>query len=106
GLLDRREVGCVRAGGVGGTHVGVVGRVGAQAGEQLADVGLLILGQRRVLLLLLADRRLGGRGLGGRAERAEPVGGEHLGGIGQLGGEPVCRGVLMAYEHVGVVGAQ
>ena len=40
--------GCGRAGGVGGRHVRVVGRLGAEAGEQLADVGLLVLGEHRV----------------------------------------------------------
>ena len=77
--VGRRRWGQVRrrrAGGVGRPHVRVVGRVGVQPGEQLGDVGLLVLGQGRVRALLLPDRRGGRLGLGGRAEAAEPVGGQ------------------------------
>ena len=83
--------------------MGVVGRPRAEAGEQLVDVGLLVLGQDRVGLLLLPDGRGGGLGLGGRAERAEAVGREDLGLVGQQVGEPVGRGVLVADQRVGVL---
>ena len=57
GVGDRRqgEVGLGGAGGVGRTHVGVVGRPRAEAGQQLLDVRLLVLGEDRVGLLLAAD---------------------------------------------------
>ena len=84
-----------RAGGVGRPHVGVVGRVGVQPGEQLLHVRLLVHGSAPGWLLLLPDGRGRGLGLGGRAEAAEPVGGEHLRRVGQLGGQPVRRGVLV-----------
>ena len=47
------EVRLGRPGGVGRRHVGVVGGAGAETVEELADVGLLVLGQDRVGLLLL-----------------------------------------------------
>ena len=48
----------------------------------------------------------GGLGLGGRAETAEPVGRVHPGGVGQVGGQAVGRGVLVADQIVGVVRAE
>ena len=55
-----RRAGQVRrrpAGGVARRHVRVVGRPGAEPGQQLLDVGLLVLGQHRVGALLPADGR-------------------------------------------------
>jgi len=57
-------------------------------------------------MLLLPDGRRDGVGLGGRAEGAEPVSRVDHGLVGQCLGEFVRRGVLMAYEGVGVVGTQ
>ena len=77
------------AGGVRGAHLGVVGRELLEPGEQLVDVGLLVLGEGGVGDLLLADgagRRLG---LGRGAEAAEAVGRVDLGLVGELLGEPV-----------------
>ena len=99
----RREVGFGRAFGVGRSHVGVVGRPGAETGQQLLDVGLLVLGQDRVGLLLAADGRRRRVRLGGRAERAEAVRREHLGLVREQVGQPVSRGVLVAHERVGVL---
>ena len=53
--------------------------------------------------LLLADGGVGDVGLGGGAEAAEPVGREHLGGIRQLGGQPVRGGVLGVDQVMGVL---
>ena len=108
GVRDRRqgEVGLGRPGGVGRRHVGVVRRPGAEPGEQLVDVGLLVLGEDGVGPLLPADGRGGRVGLGGGAERAEAVGRVDLGVVGQELGEPVRRRVLVVHEVVGVLGAE
>ena len=79
GGLRGRQVGRAGPGGVRRGHVGVVRRPGAEAGEQLLDVGLLVLGQGGVRPLLLADRRGRGVGLRRGAERAEAVGREDRG---------------------------
>ena len=103
GRRGRSEVRLRGASRVGGTHVGVVGRERAETVEELADVGLLVLGQHGVGLLLLPDRGLGRVGLGRGAERAEAVGGEHLCRVGQEVGQSVGRGVLVADQRVGVL---
>jgi len=86
--------------------VGVVGREQVQPVEDLADVGLLVLGEGRVRLLLLADGGGVHVGLGRRAEAAEPVGRHHLGVVGQLGRQPVGAVVLVPGELVGVLLAE
>ena len=102
----RAEIGLRGPGRVGGSHVRVVGGPGAEAVEQLADVGLLVLGEHRVGPLLLADGRVGGLGLRGRAERPEAVGREDAGLVGEQVGEPVGRGVLVTDQRVGVLSAE
>ena len=95
-----------RAGGVGRAHLRVVGGPVVEAGEQVGDPLLLVLRERRVRALLLAD---GGRrrlALRRGAEAAEAVRGQHLGVVGQLGGEPARRGVLVVHQRVRVVGAE
>ena len=92
----RGQVGLGGALGVRGHHVRVVRGPGAQARQQLPDVGLLVLGQDRVGLLLLADGRLGRLRLRGRTERPEAVGGEDVCVVGEQVGQPVRRGVLLA----------
>ena len=99
GLAQVRRV---RAGGVRRRHVGVVGGVDVEAGEDLLDPVLLVLGQHRVDPLLTPDRRLGALGLGGGAEAPEAVRGHDLGVIGELRGQPVRRVVLVPDELVGV----
>lgn len=105
-LGRRREVRLGRAGGVGRRHVCVVGGVGAEAGEELADVGLFVLDEHRIGLLLLADRRRCCLGLGRGAERSEAVGREHFCCVGQQCGEFVGRGVLGVDQVVGVAGTE
>ena len=99
----QRQVRCGRSGGVGRRHVDVVGGEDVQAGEQLGDVGFLVVGQGRIVLLLRTDGGLGGVGLVGGAEAAEAVGGEHLSGIRQLRGELMRGGVLGVDQVLGVL---
>ena len=89
--LGRRQVDRGGAAAVDRAHVGVVGRVGVQPGQQGVDVVLLVQGQRRVDPGLLADGGGVTAGRGGRAEAAEPVGRQHRGLGGQLGGQPAHR---------------
>ena len=87
--VRRVQVRGTRARRVGRPHVGVIGRVGVQAGEQLADVPFFTEGENRVGLLLLADGGGQALGLGGRAETAEAVSGVHVRAGRQLRGHPV-----------------
>ena len=103
GALGGAQVRGGRAGTVGRSHLRVVGRPGAEPGEQLADIGLLVLREDGVGLLLAADGRRRRLGLGGRAERPEAVGREHLGVVGEQVGQLVGRGVLVSDEVVGVL---
>jgi hypothetical protein len=79
GPARRREVRSRGPGDVGRSHVGVVGGPCVQARDQFLDVILLAAGEHRIGPLLPADRGRPERGLGGRAEAAEPVRGEDLG---------------------------
>jgi hypothetical protein len=92
--------------GVGGHHVGVVGRKRAQTVEELPNVGLLVLGQHRVGLPLLPNSGLGRIGLGRGTERPETMGGEHLRRVGQQIGQLVGRGMLVTDEDVSVLLAE
>jgi hypothetical protein len=86
--------------------VRVVGRVGAEAVEKLLHPGLLVLGEHGVHLPLPADGRLVGVGLGGRAERAEAVGREDTGAVGEQPRQLVGRPVLEVGEVTSVLGAE
>ena len=87
-------------------HVGVVGRVGRQSGDEFVDVGLLVLGQCRVVGALFGD----GGGVAaagcGRAEAAESVGGIDLGVVGEFVGEAAHRVELGVGQVVGVFVAE
>lgn len=106
GPLGRAQIGRGGAGGIGRSHVGVVGRPRAEPGQQVTDVGLLVLRQHRVGLPLAADRRGRRVGLRGGAEGAEAVCREDLGVVRQKVGQPVRRGVLVADQVVRVFGAE
>ncbi len=102
--LGQREVDRRRAAPVERTHVGVVGGVRVQAGQQRVHVLLLAESQRRIDPLLLAHRGVVTAGRGRRAEAAESVRGEHAGLGRQFAGESADRVVLRVGELVGVVG--
>jgi hypothetical protein len=106
GLGRRGQVGTVWPGQVSRSHVRVVGGVALQPGQQLAEVGLFVLVERRVAGPLLADGRRVGLALGGRAERPEPVGGQHACLVGKQRDQPVCGRVLEPGELLGVVGPE
>ena len=99
----RGEVHGRRAGGVARPHVAVPSRNRRQAGDQLVDEGLLVPGQGRVDLGLLADGGGVAAGRGGRTERAEAVAGEDRSAGGQLVDEPAHRVVLGMGELIGVL---
>jgi hypothetical protein len=101
--LGRAEVDGIGATAVQWPHVGVVGGVGPQPGEQRVDVVLLGQGQRRVDLLLSADGGGIPAGRGGRAEAAEPVSREDRSVSGQLAGQPAHRVELGVGQLLGVL---
>jgi hypothetical protein len=102
----RGQVRRFRAGRVERAHVRVVGGVGVQPGQQLLDVVLFGAGQHRVGALLTADGRRLGRRLRGRAETAEAVGRVNPRFVGQLGGQPLRRGILGVHQLTGVGGTE
>ena len=105
-LRSRRQVDGRGSSAVDDTHVGVVGRVGGQTGDELIDVGLLVLGQPGVVGALFGDGGAIAAARCGGAEAAEAVGGVHLGGVGEFVGETVDRVELGVGEFVGALLAE
>ena len=75
GQLRQREVDRAGSALVGRTHVGVVGGVGVQSGDEVGNERLLVHVEGRVAQQLLGQRGLVAHGGGGAAERTKSVGG-------------------------------
>jgi len=69
-----RQVDWLRAAAVDRPHLGVLGGVGVQSGQEVVDIFLLSLRQRGLDPDLLANRGRGAAGRRYRAEAAEPMG--------------------------------
>ena len=108
GQGGRDQVGSGRAGRVGRSHLGVVGRVVVQAGQHPRHVRVGVERERGVVAPLLADRGAvrAGRGGAGRAEAAEPVGGIDHGLGGQFRRQSPERPALRRRENGRVLGAE
>ena len=89
--------------GVDDAHVRVVGRIRAQAGQQLVDIGLLVVGQGRIVLPLVTDGRAVAAGRCRRTEAAETVGRIDLDVVAEFAGQPADRVELCVGELDGVV---
>ena len=104
--LRRRQVDRGGAAAVDRAHVGVVGGVGVQPGQQAVDVVLLVQGQRRVDPGLLADRWRRRRWSGWPSRSCRSRGSGSTGGLGgQLGGQPAHRAELGVGQLHGVLRA-